>query len=62
MTLIEKTFAGLMIWILALIATMLTIGTYKFATEPRRVRIDCTTHNFNPDATKEQKELCRSTK
>lgn len=62
MTLLEKAFAGLMIWILVLIAIMLTIGTYRFATTTRSVRVDCTTHNFNPDATKEQKDLCRSAK
>ena len=62
MTLLEKAFAGLMIWILVLIATMLTIGTYRFASKPYGIRVDCTTHNFNPDASKEQKDLCRSGK
>lgn len=62
MTLLQKVYAGLIVWILVLIVIMLTIGTYRFAMRTNGIRIDCTTHNFNPDATKEQKELCRSTK
>ena len=62
MTTIEKIFAGLIIWILVLIAVMLTIGTYRFASKTNGIRVDCTTHAFNPDSTKEQKELCRSMK
>ena len=62
MTLLEKAFAGLMIWILVLIAIMLTVGTYRFAMRTNGIRIDCTTHGFSPDATKEQRELCRSAK
>lgn len=59
MTTLEKAFAGLMIWILVLIAVLLTIGTYRFAMHPAGIKIDCTTHSFNPDTTKEQRELCR---
>jgi len=62
MTLLEKIYAGLIVWILILIVIMLTIGTYRFATNAHGVRVDCTTHNFNPDATKEQKDLCRNGK
>jgi hypothetical protein len=52
----------LMIWILVLIAIMLTIGTYRFAAKTNGIRIDCTTHGFNPDATAGQRELCRGQK
>ena len=51
----------LMIWILTVAAAGLTWGlaaAYNRTTN----RIDCTTHNFNPDATQTQKDLCRSSK
>ena len=62
MTTLQKIYAGLTIWILVLIVIMLTIGTYRFAMRTNGIRIDCTTHGFSPDATKEQRELCRSAK
>ena len=62
MTILQKVYAGLTIWILVLIVIMLTIGTYRFAMRTNGIRIDCTTHSFNPDATKEQRELCRGQK
>lgn len=62
MTLLEKVLAGLMIWVLVLVAIILTIGAYKFAMNPIGIKVDCTTHNFNPDATSGQRELCRKAK
>ena len=62
MTMLQKIYAGLTIWILGLIVIMLTIGTYRFAMHPTGIKIDCTTHNFNPDATAGQRELCRGKK
>lgn len=62
MTLLQKVYAGLIVWILVLIVIMLTIGTYRFAMRTNGIRVDCTTHSFNPDSTKEQKDLCRNGK
>lgn len=52
----------LILWILVAAAIAVTVGVYTYAVKSNPHKVDCTTHNINPDAAKEQRELCRSAK
>ena len=51
----------LIIWILTVAAVGMTWGLAAAYNRSGK-KVDCTTHNFNPDATQGQKDLCRSMK
>ena len=57
---IEKIITFLTMWILLVVAIIMTVGIFKFANINSAAKIDCTTYNFNPDSTKDQKSICRS--
>lgn len=51
----------------ALFAVIISVGIIvaifsMFLGSPRGHKIDCTTYEFNPDATREQKDFCRGIK
>ena len=56
--LLSITAHVLMVWILVVSAVGLTWGLAA-AFNRYSMKMDCTTHNFNPDATAGQRELCR---
>jgi hypothetical protein len=62
MSLVEKIITGLTLWIMTVVAVGLTVVIYAALTNSGGAKIDCTTHNINPDSTASQKAVCRNGK